>query len=216
MVQHTVWSSLACACVLGLTLGGPPRAWAQSGPSQVNHIIHEWIGSHVECNVQDPNACLASSPNDGFVRVNEATHPPNSHATMSFYNEDDLAFYYVRAETFAINDRYLSSVLGPTFPNRAYVMAAITFGHLTSEETLANPARPLGAVYQPITGTIFDWLEDAQVSWLNYFSDVPQSASFHRPMANPHVQPLPAFFAAARAGTLPAVAWVDANCGLEA
>jgi phospholipase C len=272
--------------------GGPPRAWAQSGLSQVNHIIivmqenhsfdnyfgvlplaagtpyhpgpcaaddhqcvdglscqrdqalgtytcqntnlgtdgsvisfhatdfcveadlnHEWIGSHAECNVLDPNACLASSPNDGFVRVNEATHPPNAHATMSFYNEDDLAFYYALAETFAINDRYFSSVLGPTFPNRAYLMAATAFGHLTSEETLANPARPLRAVYQPITGTIFDWLDDAQVSWVNYFSDVPQSASFRHPVANPHVRPLPAFFPAARAGTLPAVAWVDANFG---
>jgi phospholipase C len=43
MVQHTLWSSLAWACVLGLTLGWtlgePPRAWAQSCLSQVNHIV---------------------------------------------------------------------------------------------------------------------------------------------------------------------------------
>jgi phospholipase C len=176
-------------------------------------LNHEWIGTHAECNVESPNGCLASSLNDGFVHVNDASQPPEQHATMSFYNEDDLAFYYALAATFAINDRYFSSVLGPTFPNRAYLMAATAFGHLTSEETLVYPARPLRAVYQPITGTIFDRLDRAQVSWVNYFSDVPQSASFRHPVANPHVQPMTAFFAAAQRGTLPAVAWVDANFG---
>jgi phospholipase C len=132
---------------------------------------------------------------------------------MSFYNEDDLAFYYALAETFAINDRYFSSVLGPTFPNRAYLMAATSFGHLTSDETLVNPANPLSAFYQPLTGTIFDLLDRYQVSWANYFVDGPQGASFRNPLTDPHFRPITAFFAAAQAGTLPAVAFVDAARG---
>ena len=39
---------------------------------------------------------------------------------MGFYTQDDLPFYYALAQTFAIDDRYFSSVIGPTFPNRSY------------------------------------------------------------------------------------------------
>jgi phospholipase C len=184
-------------------------------------LAHGWVGTHAECNVRAPNACLASSPNDGFVLVNDITHQPDrggenptEDATMSFYNEDDLAFYYALAETFAINDRYFSSVLGPTFPNRAYLMAATAFGHLTNGEARVHRARPLSAFYQPITGTIFDLLDHHQVFWVDYFSDVPQGASFRNPVTDPHFQPIQAFFAAAQAGTLPAVAWVDAAVGV--
>ncbi len=184
-------------------------------------LAHGWIEAHAECNMREPNMCLASSPNDGFVVVNDVTHQPDlggesptEDETMSFYNEDDLAFYYALAETFAVNDRYFSSVLGPTFPNRAYLMAATAFGHLTSTESAVHPAQPLSTFYQPITGTIFDLLDQHQVSWADYFSDVPQGISFRNPATDPHFQPMQAFFAAAQAGTLPAVAWVDANFGL--
>jgi phospholipase C len=177
-------------------------------------LKHSWIGTHAECNFLHPNACLASSPNDGFVRVNDITpqrdyegESATEDETMGFYNEDDLAFYYALAETFAINDRYFSSVLGPTFPNRAYLMAATSFGHLTS------PLTPPSDVYQPISGTIFDLLDQHQVFWVDYFSDVPQGASFRHPVTDSHFQPMQAFFAAAQAGTLAAVALVDAAVG---
>jgi len=60
---------------------------------------------------------------------------------MSFYNERHIAFYYALAETFSIDDRYFCSVLGPTFPNRSYLMAATSFGHLTTGETVPQGHR---------------------------------------------------------------------------
>ena len=72
---------------------------------------------------------------------------------MGFYNQDDLPFYYDLAQKFAIDDRYFASVLGPTLPNRFYLMAATSFGHSTT----GDPVPPGG--YKPITGTIFDLLD---------------------------------------------------------
>jgi phospholipase C len=53
---------------------------------------------------------------------------------MGFYNETDLPFYYSLAETFAIDDHYHCDVVGPTVPNRFYLLAATSFGHLTTNE----------------------------------------------------------------------------------
>jgi len=110
-------------------------------------------------------------------------HSPTTKA-MSFYNERDIAFYYALAETFSIDDRYFCSVLGPTFPNRSYLMAATSFGHLTTGETV-----PQGApfvVYQPLTGTIFDQLDAHGVSSSDYFIDIPQGISFRNFLFDEH------------------------------
>jgi len=97
-----------------------------------------------------PHARGLVSPNDGFVLVNDVSNQPDTggegptdDATMSFYNEADLGFYYAFAATFALSDRHFSSVLGPTFPNRAYALAATSFGHLTTDEALPSRAQPL-------------------------------------------------------------------------
>jgi phospholipase C len=93
-------------------------------------LDHGWISSHKESNLLDPNNTLNLSPNDGFVQVNDLTEQIDSGEsavdddTMGFYNETDLPFYYALAQTFAIDDRYFCSVVGPTIPNRFYMMAA--------------------------------------------------------------------------------------------
>src|SRR5205085_3229604 len=85
-----------------------------------------WPGSHLEGNFTFPNMMLWSSPNDGFVRQNGGVAPwdgrrgQNSNPSMGFYTDLDLPFYYELAETYALDDRYFSSVAGPGFPNRAY------------------------------------------------------------------------------------------------
>src|SRR6266404_3189430 len=102
-------------------------------------LNHEWLGSHQEANFDDPRNTLRQSLNDGFVRVNDATRQIDTgesnteDETMGYYDQADLPFYYGLAQTFAISDRYFSSVLGPTLPNRAYSMAATSFGHLTTD-----------------------------------------------------------------------------------
>jgi phospholipase C len=186
-------------------------------------LDHSWLPVHLEANFKNPNATLFMTLSDGFVRVNDATEQldngvesPTEDETMGFYTQDDLPFYYDLAEKFAIGDRYFSSVLGPTFPNRSYFMAATSFGHLTTSDTFPPPGG-----YKPITGTIFDLLDSRQVSWADYFQDAPQGGSF-RPFgatgADPHFLPLPVLLAqaagAAGAAPLPQVSFVDPNFGL--
>jgi phospholipase C len=104
----------------------------------VADLAHDWPQVHQEANFNAPNAALQSSPGDGFVRVNDAMNldngieTPTDDQTMGFYTQDDLPFYYDLAQKFAIDDRYFSSVLGPSLPNRLYLMAATSFGHVTN------------------------------------------------------------------------------------
>lgn len=185
-------------------------------------LDHSWLGTHEEVNFLRPNAALRGT-SGGFVRVNDLTEQPDNgienateDQTMAFYNQDELPFYYELAETFALSDRYFASVLGPTFPNRSYLTAATSFGHLTTSDTFPPPGG-----YKPITKTIFDLLEASGVTWADYFQDAPQGATF-RPFSatavDPHFFPLPLFLAQAAGapgvGVLPTVSFVDPNFGL--
>jgi phospholipase C len=179
-------------------------------------LDHGWVGTHREVNFAAPNDTRRQQPMDGFVRVNNETEPASQDQTMGYYNADELPFYYDLAQRFAINDRFFSSMLGPTFPNRAYFAAATSFGHLTTADQLP----PLEG-YKPINGTIFDLLERNNVSWADYYTDIPQGASF-RPFGttviDPRFLPLPVFLAQAAgllgAGDLPSVSFVDPGFGL--
>lgn len=186
------------------------------GPSRCvsPDLDHSWFGTHREVNFNSPNRTFSTALSDGFVRVNDLTEQvdngenPTEDQTISYYNQDDLPFYYNLAENFAMDDRYFASVLGPTFPNRSYLMAATSFGHLTTNDTFPPPGG-----YKPVTGTIFDLLDKNGVTWGDYFQDAPQSGSFRS--GDPHQLPLPVFLAqAAGIGSLPQVSFIDPNFGL--
>lgn len=184
-------------------------------------LAHSWVQSHLEANFNDPSGTLIASPNDGFVRVNDTAEQPangletaTEDQTMGYYTQDDLPFYYDLAQKFAIDDRYFSSVLGPTLPNRMYLMAASSFGHVTTGDSA-----PVGG-FQPITGTIFDLLDDRAVSWADYSQSGGQAGLFrqpHAPGTDAHFPTLQTFLAQARgqrgAGNLPAVSLVDPTFG---
>lgn len=187
-------------------------------------LDHGWANTHREANFNFANDTLFQAPMDGFVRINDKTEQIDNGVenatedqTMAFYNQQEIPFYYELAQKFSMNDRYFASVLGPTFPNRSYLMAATSFGHLTTSDSFP----PLGSGgYKPITGTIFDLMEKHNVTWADYFQDVPQGGSF-RPFPapiDPHFFPLPLFLSQV-AGTLgvpplPQVSFVDPNLGV--
>jgi phospholipase C len=109
-------------------------------------LDHSWFGTHQQANFSNPNGTLTDTLSDGFVRVNDATEQldngvenPTDDQTMGFYNQDEIPFYYNLAANFAVNDRYFSSMLGPTFTNRSFFMAATSFGHLTTSDEFPPP-----------------------------------------------------------------------------
>jgi phospholipase C len=174
-------------------------------------LDHSWPGTHREVNYGSPAGALLFSPMDGFVRVNDATEQidsgesPTDDDTIGFYNEDDLPFYYSLAQNFAMNDRYFCSVLGQTFPNRSYEVAATSFGHLTTAEIFPPP--PPQNEYKPITGTIYDLLDAGAIAWKDYYSLVPYTFIFKS--GSPNAVPIAQFFTDAAAGMLPPVSFVD-------
>jgi len=172
-------------------------------------LDHSWNGTHREVSFKKPNDTLKKSPMDGFVQQNALTELPDQavdHDTIGYYDDSDLPFYYSLATTFAMSDRYFCSVLGQTFPNRSYLVAATSFGHLTTNEIISGEVAAQGG-YKPITGTIYDLMNTNNVSWTDYYSDLPYSLVFNP--SSSHQQPMAKFFTDAAAGTLPAVSFID-------
>jgi phospholipase C len=132
----------------------------------------------------------------------------NGDEVMYFYTQADLPFYYNLGATFSVSDRHFAGMVGPTFPNRSYLETATSFGHLTTSDAVPPPGG-----YKPITGTIFDLLNKAGVSWADYFQDTPSDVFFDE-VDLVHNQLVATLFSElAGHGTLPSVVFVDPNFG---
>src|SRR6201996_2623298 len=86
--------------------------------------------------------------------------PEAARAAMGYWTQADLPFYYGLARTFPLADRWFSSCLGPTFPNRRFLIAGTARG-------LIDDA-PYDLLDYPPAGTIFDLLSRNGISWANY------------------------------------------------
>jgi phospholipase C len=112
-----------------------------------------WYASHLQ---YDRGRC------DGFVKSIEATFPRNPHRDMAmgYWTEEDIPFYFQFAKEFAVADRWFASCLGPTLPNRRFLVAGTAHG-------LIDDA-PYRLLDRPAGGTIFDWLSAHGISWASY------------------------------------------------
>jgi phospholipase C len=79
---------------------------------------------------------------------------------MGYWDEDSLPFYYGLARTFPVADRWFSSCLGPTFPNRRFLVAGTANGLTTDNVSECFDRAP--------NGTVFDLLNRHHISWANY------------------------------------------------
>jgi phospholipase C len=154
---------------------------------------HSWNGSHRQWN---------HGAMDGFAKSSGAK-------VMGYYDESNLPFYYGLAKTFPLCDRWFSSVMGPTYPNRRYMLAGTSAGVTATDTTmlLANPTAP--------NGTIFDRLTAHGISWVNYVIDLGDSFLFpgkdpkaYLQSISKNIKPFDAFRADCAAGTLPSVCYL--------
>ena len=92
------------------------RAHHLSSTVQVkNDPSQNWHASHI---------AFADGRNDGFAAAVARALPGADPAVpMGYWTEDDLPFYYGLARTFPLCDRWFSSCLGPTFPNRRFLIS---------------------------------------------------------------------------------------------
>jgi phospholipase C len=173
-----------------------------------------WNEDHADWNLMDPISGTAKS--DGFIwtaahdaRTNQ---PPFTDVdgvrAMSYYDATDLPYYYFMASSFATSDRWFSPTMSRTQPNRMYMLAATSAGHVypITAGTLSN-------------ATIFDRLQSAGISWKVYVTDlqyasppVNDSTLTYFTAASKYPQnmvPISEYLSDLQNGTLPSVAFID-------
>ena len=97
---------------------------------------------------RDPRA-VGGRQDDGFVTATEDAAPRGDKAAaMGYWTEQDLPFYHGLARTFPLADRWFSSCLGPTFPNRRFLLAGTAHGLIDD--------LPVNLLDSPPAGTILD------------------------------------------------------------
>ncbi len=150
--------------------GEPVQLRRAPGPVQETATpTQSWHASHLQW---DDGAC------DGFVRSVEVTEPGRDPtAPMRYWTEADLPFYYGLAKTFPVADRWFCSCLGPTFPNRRFLIAGTAHGLIDD--------MPFSMVDYPPAGTIFDLLDKFGISWVNYHNVSPAGVILKRLLGRP-------------------------------
>ena len=172
-----------------------------------------------------PNGCQAASPGpsqswdsshlsydsgamDGFLQQ-------SGEIAVGYWDDTTLPFLYSLATTFPVCDRWFSSTLCQTYPNRVFMMAGTAAG-LISTDTPPPTVTPRN-------GHIFDVLEHHGIGWVDYYTDLPSPGLFGIPWAAQRegrnfVGPfastdgtIAAFQAAVTANALPPVVMVESD-----
>ena len=213
----------------GFTLGsnGLPTATNPYGDGRVQHAFRmpttcqlpgrpsqEWTASHV---------AYDNGRNDGFVRapIYYTSSQTVGGVAMGYWTGADLPFTYSLATEFPIGDRWFSSVLGQTDPNRRYLIAATSAGMTDDIGTGPFNVIPDSGLPLPGNGTIFNTLDRYRITWANYVASFPTGAT---PMLYPtddtvteavHHHPFSRFYTDAAAGALPSVTLLDPDYGTQ-
>jgi phospholipase C len=143
--------------------------------------------------------CIDNGKMDGFVRNAAASTPSDGSFVMSYYDQNDLPFYYWLATTFAIADRHFPPMASGTFSNRNYMMFGTNAGVVDTGIVFPSPRTP----------SIFQLLINAGFTWGVYTDGTPLSGTLGWTGGSPGVHSLTDLYDALDAGTLPNVAFVD-------
>src|SRR5688572_15316786 len=142
---------------------------------------HTWEGGRINVNDGDMNGFLLAGMNDEYA--------------IGYYDETARPFFNALALEYTTFDRFFSSILGETYPNRIFMHAAQTD---RLENTLDISTLP----------TIWDRLGEHGISSQYYFSDVPFLLLWGLKYL-PITTPIELFYADAATGNLPSVSFVD-------
>ena len=124
----------------------------------------------------------------------------NDPFALGYYGADAMPFTSQLAREFTVFDRWHASVLGPTYPNRAYLHS----GQSGDYKTNMLPFATGGYDWE----TIWDRLGKARVPAAYYYTDLPVLALWGGRL-DAFAHPIADYFAQAEAGKLPRVVFVD-------
>ena len=155
---------------------------------------HDWDSMHEDWD---------NGKNDGFVKAND----PNGARTLGWFDQSDISFYYDMAGTYGVGDAYFSGLLGPTGPNRLYLYAGTSYGHVkngpgvpSSQPSIfqrMHAANVPFKVYSAASGTNPTCPGPYAFETAIFCGDIPEGSVA-----------ISQFDADAAAGKLPAVSWI--------
>ncbi|MCL2583844.1 MAG: alkaline phosphatase family protein [Streptosporangiales bacterium] len=145
--------------------GAVIRARPAASTTQEDGVpCQSWSATHAQ---------WAGGKMNGFVSsVEQAAPEGDKTAPMTYWTERDLPFYHGLARTFPLADRWFSSCLGPTFPNRRFLIAGTANGLMDD--------LPVNLLDGPRAGTIMDMLTRHGISWANYRPAGSDQSEFRR------------------------------------
>ena len=150
-----------------------------------------------------------------FRRLRRGTEPQPQEAAhiMGSFSPEMLPVLSTLASEFAVFDHWYAGVPSQTFCNRSFFHASTSHGFVTNQagggyrKWLDAPAAP----------TVFNRLEDKNVSWKIYidkiqlvsFTGMLHAAVLEKYWRTDHFGTMEDFYAEAKAGTLPAYAFIE-------
>jgi phospholipase C len=158
---------------------------------------HGWSSSRTQ---------FGEGRNDGFVRAFQESRGLSAPAStpMEYLTRAQQPVSYALADGSALCQRWFSSVLTSTWPNRLYL-------HATQSQGIGTNDFPIEGKYT--CRTIWDQLTEAGISWRYYYSDLPTLTLFARADWAPNLSTIDRFHADAAAGNLPQVVCVEPGAG---
>ncbi|NVB81375.1 MAG: alkaline phosphatase family protein [Kofleriaceae bacterium] len=169
---------------------------------------HSWTGSRAQWN---------SGANDGFLKVHQDEFGAGAMEPLQYLTRKHQPISWALADAYTTCDRWHSSILGPTLPNRFYWHAATSAGYRTNAI--------LSSVSNLEVPTIYHRLRDKNVEWAYYYGSLPVVAALGNlkgeyAMPADYVTPrvrrfgdselgIGQFFKDAAAGVLPPVTYID-------
>jgi phospholipase C len=158
-----------------------------------------------------------SGANDGWLRVHEHEFGAGAKDPLQYLTRKQQPVSWALADAYTTCDRWFSSIMGPTLPNRFYWHAATSAGY-RSNDVLNN-------VSQISVPTIYHRLRDKNIEWAYYYGSLPvvsALANFLPPYNMPSdyvgarvrrfgdsAVGIGQFFKDAEAGVLPPVTYID-------
>jgi phospholipase C len=109
--------------------------------------------------------------NSGFIDNYRDSGSGTPERIMHCYTPEQLPVLHKLAEEFAICDQWFSSLPGPTWPNRFFLLAASSGGLDGSPSTADIIAATTVDGYRFSNGTIFDLLDEYCIDWKIYAGD---------------------------------------------
>lgn len=171
-------------------------------------LSHAWKVLH---------GCWNGGRFDSWIPAHRAVNGDLAPLTMGYFTRDDIPFYYALADVFTICDGYHASLMGPTHPNRFYLMTASIDPHgKHGGPALNNKGRHYRWETYP------ERLERAGISWRIYhekndyncnvckffaqYQNAPRTSPLHENALRN--RPLSELLRDLRTGNIPQVTWI--------